>query len=40
VIVRGRAAGEIVLTGKGAGGMATASAVLSDVLESPVLNLT
>jgi len=33
VIVRGRAAGEIVLTGKGAGGMATASAVLSDVLE-------
>jgi len=33
VIVRGRAAGEILLSGKGAGAMPTASAVLSDVLE-------
>ena len=33
VIVRGRAAGEIALTGRGAGAMPTASAVLSDVLE-------
>ena len=33
VIVRGRAAGEIALSGRGAGAMPTASAVLSDVLE-------
>jgi homoserine dehydrogenase len=32
VIVRSRAAGEIVLTGKGAGAMPTAGAVMSDVL--------
>jgi homoserine dehydrogenase len=32
VIVRGRAAGEIVLCGKGAGALPTASAVLSDVI--------
>lgn len=33
VVVRGRAVGELMLTGKGAGSMPTAAAVLSDVLE-------
>ncbi|HEX6084667.1 MAG TPA: homoserine dehydrogenase [Thermoanaerobaculia bacterium] len=33
VVIRGRAVGEIVLSGRGAGAMPTAAAVLSDVLE-------
>jgi homoserine dehydrogenase len=33
VIVRGRAVGEIVLSGKGAGSLPTAAAVLADVIE-------
>ena len=33
IVIRGRAAGEIVLSGKGAGAMPTASAVLSDVID-------
>ena len=33
IVIRGRAVGEIVLSGRGAGAMPTASAVLSDVLE-------
>jgi homoserine dehydrogenase len=33
VVVRGRASGEIVLSGKGAGALPTASAVLADVIE-------
>lgn len=33
VIVRGRAAGELLFTGRGAGALPTASAVLSDVLD-------
>lgn len=33
VVIRGRAVGEIVLSGRGAGSMPTAAAVLSDVLE-------
>ena len=33
VQIRGRAAGELLLVGKGAGSMPTATAVLSDVLE-------
>jgi homoserine dehydrogenase len=32
VVIRGRAVGEIVLSGRGAGAMPTAAAVLSDVL--------
>lgn len=39
VIVRARAAGELIFSGKGAGALPTASAVLSDVLET-TLNLT
>lgn len=33
VAIRGRATGEVVLTGKGAGALPTAAAVLSDVIE-------
>lgn len=33
IVIRGRAVGEIVLSGRGAGAMPTAAAVLSDVLE-------
>ena len=33
VVIRGRAVGEIVLSGRGAGSMPTAAAVLSDVLD-------
>ncbi len=33
VAIRGRATGEVILTGKGAGALPTASAVLSDVIE-------
>ena len=33
IVIRGRAAGEIVLSGKGAGAMPTASAVLADVID-------
>jgi homoserine dehydrogenase len=33
VVIRGRATGELTLTGKGAGAMPTAAAVLSDVIE-------
>jgi homoserine dehydrogenase len=36
VIVRGRAAGDLMLSGKGAGAMPTASAVLSDVISLSV----
>ena len=34
VVIRGRAVGEVVLSGRGAGSMPTAAAVLSDVLWS------
>lgn len=33
VVIRGRATGELMLTGKGAGALPTAAAVLSDVIE-------
>jgi homoserine dehydrogenase len=33
VVVRGRAVGELMFQGKGAGSMPTAAAVLSDVIE-------
>jgi homoserine dehydrogenase len=36
VVIRGRAVGEVVLSGRGAGSMPTAAAVLSDVLWSAV----
>lgn len=34
VVIRGRAVGEVILSGRGAGSMPTAAAVLSDVLWS------
>ena len=33
VVIRGRATGDLTLTGKGAGALPTAAAVLSDVIE-------
>ena len=40
VVIRGRAVGEIVLSGRGAGSMPTAAAVLSDVVSNHIRDLT
>ncbi|HSP17784.1 MAG TPA: homoserine dehydrogenase [Thermoanaerobaculia bacterium] len=39
VVIRGRSVGDVFLTGRGAGAMPTAAAVLSDVIEIAVMRL-